>query len=370
MLGGVGLSSIVRRPSPVVDRKTLERRSMQDRVIEITRGVSQSTRQGLHEIQRVTGLTKILAINAQIEAARAGEHGRGFAIVAQEVGNVSVKIREIADQLGEKLSGDLILLDKISSSMVIDSRGERLADLAFNMIEIIDRNLYERSCDVRWWATDAAVVNAIADANTTAFASQRLGVILDAYTVYRDIWIADADGQVVANGRPGRFPKAVGTKVRNAAWFNKAMTTRDGSEFVVDDVAMVLQLGEGPVATYAAAVRENGSNTGKPVGVLGIHFDWAAQSQVVVDRVRLLPEEREQSRCMLIDAQGKVIASTAGRGVLSEYFKLPTTTKPAGFYVDRDQIVGYALTPGYETYKGLGWWGVITQPLKAQPRKS
>jgi hypothetical protein len=27
-----------------------------------------------------------------------------------------------------------------------------------NAIEIIDRNLYERTCDVRWWATDSAVV--------------------------------------------------------------------------------------------------------------------------------------------------------------------------------------------------------------------
>ncbi len=24
-------------------------------------------------------------------------------------------------------------------------------------------------------------------------------------------------------------------------------------------------------------------------------------------------------------------------------------------------MVGFALTPGYETYKGLGWYGVILQ---------
>ena len=27
-------------------------------------------------------------------------------------------------------------------------------------IDLIDRNLYERSCDVRWWATDSSVVDA------------------------------------------------------------------------------------------------------------------------------------------------------------------------------------------------------------------
>ena len=28
-------------------------------------------------------------------------------------------------------------------------------NLALNAIELIDRNLYERTCDVRWWATDS-----------------------------------------------------------------------------------------------------------------------------------------------------------------------------------------------------------------------
>ena len=37
--------------------------------------------------------------------------------------------------------------------------GDRLIEIAG--VEIIDRNLYERSCDVRWWATDSAVVDAL-----------------------------------------------------------------------------------------------------------------------------------------------------------------------------------------------------------------
>lgn len=34
----------------------------------------------------------------------------------------------------------------------------------------------------------------------------------------------------------------------------------------------------------------------------------------------------------------------------------------AGSYAeDGGDLVGYALTPGYETYRGLGWYGVIVQ---------
>ena len=44
------------------------------------------------------------------------------------------------------------------------------------------------------------------------------------------------------------------------------------------------------VATYAASVRQGGKATGKPLGVLAIHFDWGPQSQAVVDNVRFSGE--------------------------------------------------------------------------------
>ena len=76
------------------------------------------------------------------------------------------------------------------------SRGERMVDLSLNAIELIDRNLYERTCDVRWWATDSALVGGAATPATAAVshASERLAVILDAYTVYLDLWLCDLDG--------------------------------------------------------------------------------------------------------------------------------------------------------------------------------
>jgi hypothetical protein len=32
-----------------------------------------------------------------------------------------------------------------------------------------------------------------------------------------------------------------------------------------------------------------------------------------------------------------------------------------GSYTADDLTIGYALTPGYETYKGLGWYGCVLQ---------
>jgi len=345
---------------------------MHERIIELSRDVSIVAQKSLTEIQSVTRATKMLSINALIEAAHAGEHGRGFAIVADEVGKISGRIQNITEDFGKQLDVNLQEMDDVSSNLVLKARGTRLADLSLNMIDIIDRNLYERSCDVRWWATDSAVVDCLAAPSpaSATHCSNRLGVILDAYTVYCDIWVANLDGRVIATGRPGKFPMAVGTDVSRESWFRNGRLTADGSEFAVDDIAVNGVVGRS-IAAYATAIREGGQVNGKVTGVIGILFDWQEQSQAVVDRVRLSDEERALTRCMLLDSKHRVIASTGAAGVLQETFPLATSGKTSGYYIDRSEtLVGYALTPGYETYKGLGWYGVITQPLGVAAKKS
>jgi len=48
--------------------------------------------------------------------------------------------------------------------------------------------------------------------------------------------------------------------------------------------------------------------------------------------------------------------------VLDEIFPLQTEGKTIGHSMDASgTVVGFALTPGYETYRGLGWYGVLVQ---------
>lgn len=82
----------------------------------------------------------------------------------------------------------------------------------------------------------------------------------------------------------------------------------------------------------------------------------------MVTTVRLTEEERKRSRCLLIDSKGRIIAASDQQGVLHEVFHLETSGATMGNYVDdTGNLVGFALTPGYETYRGLGWYGVIIQ---------
>ncbi|CAK0757574.1 Chemotaxis protein [Azospirillaceae bacterium] len=335
-----------------------------ERIVELLRVVSGVASDKIRSIHQVTAATRILALNALIESNRAGETGRGFAVVANEVKGISQRISGITRELETELSDNIRELTRLGETMIMHVRGARLADLALHMIEIIDRNLYERSCDVRWWATDSAVVDCLShrDDASARHACRRLGVILDSYTVYLDLWVADTEGRVVANGRPDRYPDAIGSYVGDSPWFREALATRDGTEFAVADISTNPKLNNAVVATYTTAIREGGENNGRPLGALGIFFDWKPQAQSVISGVRLSEEERNRTRCLLIDSNCRVIASSDEHGLLQEVFHLENTHEKMGNYMDDNKnIVGFALTPGYETYSGLGWRGVIIQ---------
>lgn len=337
---------------------------MPERILALSRAVSDLATGKMDEIQAVTNSTKILALNALIEATRAGEAGRGFAVVAQEVKAISETITAIGNDLRRQMALQTDELNTLGQRLVAQLRGRRLADLALNMVDIIDRNLYERSCDVRWWATDSAVVDCAAapDEARRAHASRRLAVILGAYTVYLDLWIVDVNGTVLASGRGDQYRGVVGSSVAGEPWFRDALATRSGDDFAVADIAVAERLDRRMVATYATAIRAGGEANGAVLGVLGIFFDWQTQSRSVVDGVRLTDEEKGRTRCLLIDRNHRVIASSDGRGILGEAFPLRTEEGGQGSYTDGDGfVVGYALTPGYETYRGLGWYGVIVQ---------
>ena len=335
-------------------------------IVELTHQVKKLAAEKISDINDINRETTFLALNALIEAARAGHAGRGFAVVANQVKHVSTRIAEVTKALNKELAGSLSKLTDLGDSMIERLRshdGQRCADLALNMIDIIDRNLYERSCDVRWWATDPAVVDCLTlgTAEAERYVSHRLEVILGSYTVYLDLWVVHSDGTIVANGRTSVYD-VKGANVADAKWFKDAMNARSGTEFVAADIQALMLLNGAQVATYATAIREQGANEGRAIGVLVIFFNWTPQASAVVKGVRLTENEWKRTRCMIVDSSFRVIASSDAKGILDEFFPLATDGRQSGFYWTADgNTISFAATPGYESYRGLGWYGVVTQ---------
>lgn len=337
------------------DRKAV---SLSD-ILAQTSEAKVNTGNKVRDIRQVTAKLRILALNALIEAKHAGEKGAGFSVVADEVRAISSEVEGLAKDLGH----EIVTLEAMTQDMAEQTQGSRLTDLALNAIELMDRNLYERTCDVRWWATDSAMVEAALtpDDGNRRYASERLGVILDSYTVYIDLWLCDLNGNIIANGRPDRH-RVAGTNVASRSWFSRACALRTGHEFAVADITTEPLLNGAQIATYATGVRKGGKADGELVGILGIHFDWQPQALSITQGVRLSDEERHYTRALLVDVSGTVIAASDGRGTLSEHIRLNTGGQASGHYLDTaGQMVAFHRTPGYETYQGLGWYGVILQ---------
>ncbi len=337
---------------------------MQDDILKLAYEVSNTSETKIHLIDSIMREAKMLAMNARIEAGRAGQAGVGFAILAEEMGKISGKITAVSTDLRTSLQQSTNRLKNVGSELVINAKGSRYTDLALNVIEIIDRNLYERSCDVRWWATDSAVVACVEDSTAANIkhACARLNTILKSYTVYIDLCIANVEGIVIACGKPDVYQQAIGRDVSKTKWFADALQTRSGEDYAVAEVRKISDLNGAQSATYATAIRAGGHSNGRIIGVLGISFDWAPQAGAIVKGVRLSEAERDSTRVLIVDARHRVIAASDDAGLLSEIYDLKATQE-RGFYCEDDRLVAYALTPGYETYRGLGWYGVIEAKL-------
>lgn len=332
-------------------------------VVASTTRAQQLAETNIKSIEGVSKTLRVLSLNALLEASRAGQQGKAFSIVAQEVKTIASQVESFAKALSSDLGGEMAALDQLARRMSLEANGRRTIDLALNAIELMDRNLYERTCDVRWWATDSAVVGAAAEPapQALAYASKRLGVILKAYTVYLDLWLCDLSGRVIANGRPERYAVA-GTSVADRDWFRQGLRLADGDSFAASTVYRERGLGGAQAATYVASVRQHGDSNGRALGILAVHFDWETQANAILRGVRLSPDERERTRVLLTDQQGLVLAASDGRGALTETIPLNLHGRPSGFDTDDSGTVyAFHKTPGYETYAGLGWYGVLVQ---------
>ncbi len=340
-------------------------RSMRLLMERITRDVSDYSGNN----KKIVGQTKLLSLNASIEAARAGAHGRGFGVVAKEVQTLADNAAQAATRFSEVVLQRINFSTRMADDLVSQMEGLRLQDVCQTLVQLIVRNLYERTADVRWWATDTSLWEALSqpDPEKVAFANRRLQQINEFYSVYIDLVMTDTEGKVIATSNPKFRDRMVGKVVGDQPWFNMAMATQSGTEYVVGDVVQDADHDGRQVLVYATGVRAGGLPDGELLGTLGVYFDWEDQGTVIVrDEPPFTESERGRSQVMLLDGQFRILAIQGGAANLGQVFSLANKGQTKGSYYADGHLVAYAKTLGYQEYDGLGWWSVIVQAVESE----
>jgi len=340
-----------------------------NRIEVLAQSIKDMLYKSAQSIAAVNSNLQLLALNAKIQAAKVGSVGAGFSVVASEIRSLSARTQAITSEMEKDAEVKISELMHLNTILETQVRGKRLSQVARNCIDIIDRNLYERSCDVRWWATESAVVEATLNPTSINIsrASERLAKILESYTVYYDIVLCNQQGEVICNGRPAKY-HCIGAQAASYKWFKQAMDSKDGSEYGFEGPFTGSLAGNQEVLVYSCGVRANDSQ-GRSIGVLGVVFNWVGLSQEVLKSAEevLRSETVHSLSAYICSNAGEVYSATTkfekNHHVVSDVKKL--LSQQDLFLIEqqgsnRRKLIGAAPSLGYETYK-TGWVSIIIE---------
>lgn len=297
-------------------------------------------------INKTNNETDMLAINAAIQAGIAGTEGESFAVIAGEIGSLAEKSVEFVDEVN-KTTKDL-------QDAVSETAAARISDAARDAIEKVDRNLFERNCDVQAWATFALLKSVAQQGDKDGFASDLLAKIHKIYEVYHDIILLNHEGKIVAAGIRREL---VGQNQNNRKWFQEAIQGKVSvTDVYFSNTVNALSM------TFSAPVM---GDDGTVIGVLSTRFNW----KFIYDIIDAVIVD-SSSEVNLVNSEGIVIGSSDREVVLKKSYKHYKAFKEAskgksGHLVEsdtdegKDYAIGYCRTRGYNNYEGKGWCVLI-----------
>ncbi|MFC7515233.1 chemotaxis protein CheW [Herbaspirillum sp. GCM10030257] len=266
----------------------------------------------LFEIMTAADTIRRVVWNGQVMTA--GQHGE------------LLKLKTILDQISEtgRRSNELFsqsIRDLYGTVLASSLRGAEF--VSHLLVDLLDRNLYERSDDCRWWALTPELRNALAseekDHETIASITAILDYINRLYTVYTRIFVYDSEGRIIASTNPMEAGVPVVGTMIDASTLNSVMALRSEQDYYVSPFAPTPLYRNRPTYIYHAAIRDPHRES-TVIGGIGIVFDSEPEFSAML---RGALADKSGMTALFIDRSGRVISST-------------DPTRPVGAQLDID----------------------------------
>lgn len=217
-------------------------------------------------------------------------------------------------------------------------------------VDIMDRNLYERANDCRWWALTPAFIDELAkpEPNRKTIESI-LKYINDLYTVYTNLFVFDARGVIIASSSNQDI---VGRSVSSEALSRTASIVNTQGYYVSPFESTPYYNGKPTYIYYASLILNR-----KSLGGIGIVFDSEPQFKAMLDDS--FPTSKRGFSCFA-ERNGTVLASNHPQiqpleklTLDEEILRFQQGQKTHRFvkFEDKEYLVGIALSKGYREYK-------------------
>lgn len=270
-----------------------------------------------------------------------------------EISNTGHKTQQIIEQMVAELYQTVVSVTLENSSFC--------AQMA---VDIMDRNLYERANDVRWWALTHSFRELLGQGLLTQEDKAKITDILryinNLYTVYDNLIVFDRKGKVMAVSNK-RYEHLLGTQLQDE-WVGRTRSCLTTQDYVVSPFEKTPLYNDQFTYIYASPIRHLDGNS--IVGGIAIVFDSTPQFQAMLKDV--IPRDGDDapvagSFTVFVDDDLRVISSTHGEIVTGEIFELlPDICKLSegeqlfdiAIYQNTYYAVGAHASYGYREYKG------------------
>jgi chemotaxis signal transduction protein len=307
--------------------------------------------------QRARAIQNDLALsvwNGNVRLTSSGSSDSTFSrALLRELSHTGRRTQEIFD----RSIGDL--QQTVLSALLMDCalRSSLAADL-------VDRNLYERVNDCRWWALNATLRDALESKVPADKTREVLAGINALYTVYDSILLFDVHGRVIATSNPRR-QSMVGTPL-SQSWARQALVLRDSQSWTVSSFEPQPAYDGRPTYVFSAAVRDA---QGRTLGGVALVLDSDPQLRAICQDA-LMGIDDGRSVTLLVDRNGIILgASALFKPGEQAPFDVSLTQPPAEgvqAFIEREGVryaAGAHRSTGYREFTGLGTTAITLRPV-------